>query len=104
MERFNSSVYDWRMSLDERCVWALRKLGISPGEIHGQNGRLKGAVFTFSLLFGDREQAKQRVIDFLEDEYGAENVQFFANPKKPTECYAKFDFNRRKAANEKSDN
>ena len=81
MERFNSSVYDWRM---------------------GQNGRLKGAVFTFSILFGDCGQAKQTVETFLIDEYGAENVLFFANPHKPTECYAKFDFNRRLAQNEKS--
>lgn len=103
MERFTSSVYDWRMGLDQRCVWALRKLGVSAGEIHGHNGRLKGAVFTFSILFGDREQAKQTVETFLIDEYGAENVQFFANPHKATECYAKFDFNRRKAQNEKSD-
>jgi len=101
--QFSSLVYDWRMGLDQRCVWALRKLNVHPGEIHGQNGRLKGAIFTFSFV-GDRERAKQVVETFLEDEYGGENVQFFANPNKPTECYAKFDFNRRKAQNEKQDN
>lgn len=94
--QFNSSVYDWRMGLDSQVVWALRALNITPGEIHGQNGRLKGAVFTFTYR-GDREIAKHTVETFLCDEYEAENVQFFANPNNPTECYAKFDWNRRKA-------
>lgn len=98
---FDSSVYDWRMGLDSRAVWALRALGIEAGEVHGQNLRLKGAVFTFKIIKVARETAKQTIIDFLEDEYGAENIQFFASPRDSKQCYATFDMSKRQAEHEK---
>lgn len=97
--KYTIDVYDWRMGLDSQQVWALRALNIVPGEIRGMNGRLKGAMFTFSF-HGDRERAKYVVYTFLEDHFGAKNIAFFANPNNPRDCYAQFDMNKRYAENE----
>jgi len=100
--KYSSSVYDWAMRLDQRCVWALRKIGVNPGEVRGQNGRLKGAVFDFVIITGEREAQKQAVQDFLEDEYGATNVTFYGDPKNRNHGYAQFDMSKRAREHETS--
>ncbi len=100
--KYSSTVYDWSMQIDSRAVWALRKLGLNPGCVRGQNGRLKGAVFDFVIIKGEREAQKQTVTDFLEDEYGAENVVFYGDPNNRQHGYAQFDMSKRSAEHEKT--
>lgn len=94
--KFNEGVYDWRQGIDSRAIWALRAVHIEVWEVLGWNGRLKGACLPFTFTHVSREHAKQTVTDFLEDEYGAENIHFYADPKRAGFCYAQFDWNQRK--------
>lgn len=93
--RHKSTVYDWQEFIPVQCHRALEALGIQPGILKGWQGHLKGAVFEFSFT-GDAEHVKATISDFLFDEYGAENIRFYAKPTDKTKCYACFDWNRRK--------
>lgn len=96
MSTIRRSVYDWQEFVPVQAHHALEALGVRPGVVRGLQRNLKGAVFTFAFS-GDREQAKYVVETFLQDEFGAENIRFYAKPADPSECYACFDWNRRKA-------
>lgn len=75
--------------IDRRASDALRKLGVFPRSLDGVDGSFHKAVFNFSFS-GDRELAKYHVSTFLEDEYNATNITFYARLTRPSDCYAMF--------------
>jgi len=92
--RIASDVYDWRLNLDQDATLRLWKCGVHAGQIQGRNGRLKGAIFRFTFT-GDRERVKADITDILVDKFGATDIQFWAEPSNPRNCYATFDMNMR---------
>jgi|SRR5690348_3662860 len=70
-------------------VRALMRLGVFVSDPHpSSDGPLRYKLsFTFT---GDRELAKYHLQTFLEDEFNATHVEFYASQMSPRHCYAYF--------------
>jgi len=87
---------DCDSGIDGQARFILEKLGVIAVALEAHPDSFHKWIFRFTFS-GDRELAKYHVETFLADEYNGRDVQFFARPSNPSQCYAIFSIHHEEA-------